>query len=199
VLGHPLGDGAVLAPLEPWHAEQFAAAVAHASEHLAPCLPWAQTVIDVDSARQLLQRLADAHASDVRHSYAIWVDSAIVGGALFPMFDTRNGICELGVWLAPQVQGRGLITRAARYLVDWAIRVRGMSRVEWHAEPRNWRSQAVARRLGMTYEGVRRSSRVVAGVRQDMTVWSVLADEWPPVPSTADAARSRPAALLDAG
>ena len=38
---------------------------------------------------------------------------------------------------------------------------------------------AVARRLGLTFEGVDSSWHVVNGVRQDVEVWSVLAEEWP--------------------
>jgi RimJ/RimL family protein N-acetyltransferase len=176
---YALDDDIGLGPLEPWHAEQFAAAVEHARDHLAPWIPFAHTVTDVDTARDLLQRLADSHASDSRHMYGIWQGDKLVGGALFPAFDTKKGICEIGVWLLPEYQGRGLITRAARYLIDWAIRVRGMSRVAWHTDPRNARSQAVARRLGLTFEGVCRSCHVVNGERQDMQVWSVLVDEWP--------------------
>lgn len=175
---YPLADRAGLGPLEPWQAEEFAEAVAHAREHLAPWIPFAHTVVDVDSARDLLQRMADAHAGDTRHFYGIWLDGRLVGGALFPVFDTRNGNCEIGVWLVPEVQGRGLVTTAVRYLIDWAIRVRGMSRVVWQNDPRNLRSQAVARRIGLTYEGICRSSHVVNGVRQDVEVWSVLAEEW---------------------
>jgi RimJ/RimL family protein N-acetyltransferase/SAM-dependent methyltransferase len=164
--------------LEPWHAEQFAAAVAGARDHLAPWIPFAHTVTDVATARDLLQRMANSHANDSRHMYGIWQDGTLVGGALFPVFDTANGMCEIGVWLVPEAQGRGLITRASRYLIDWAIAERGMQRVSWHTDPRNERSRAVARRLGMTFEGVRRSSHVVAGARQDGEVWSILASEW---------------------
>jgi RimJ/RimL family protein N-acetyltransferase/SAM-dependent methyltransferase len=184
---HPLGDGAVLAQLEPWHAEQFAAAVDKAREHLAPWIPFAHTVTDVDTARDYLRRLANDHASDTRHGYAIWDNGTMIGGVLFPRFDVERGTCEIGVWLVPDAQGRGLITRAARELVDWAIRERGMVRVAWHAAPGNERSKAVARRLGMTFEGVARSGYRLAGVQQDEEVWSVLAPEW----------RSEPAAFFD--
>jgi len=175
---YQLGDGAALAPLEPWHAEQFAAAVDKAREHLAPWIPFAHTVTDVDTAREFLQRLANDHANDTRHAYAIWQDEQIVGGVLFPRFDATSGVCEIGVWLVPQAQGRGLVTRAARELVDWAIRDRGMVRVGWHVEPGNERSKAVARRLGMTFEGVRRLAYTIAGTHQDEEIWSVLASEW---------------------
>lgn len=175
---YSLGDGAGLGPLEPWHAHEFATAVDRAREHLAPWIPFAHTVTDVEAARAFLQRFADAHAADTRHIFGIWVDDQLVGGALFAVFDTRNGMCELGVWLVPEVQGRGLITKASRYLIDWAIVTRGMSRVAWHNDPRNLRSRAVALRLGLTLEGIRRSSHVVNGDRQDAEVWSVLAHEW---------------------
>jgi len=192
VIAHPLSGGAVLGHLEPWQAEEFAAAVDHAREHLAPWIPFAHSVTDVDSARDFLQRLADDHARDSRHFYGIWLDGRLVGGAAFPVFDTKSGMCEIGVWLVPEVQGRGLITEAARYLADWAIRVRGMSRVGWHTSAGNDRSQAVARRLGMTFEGIMRSAYVVAGTRQDVEIWSVLADEWPtPVPEVPAAVRTK--------
>jgi RimJ/RimL family protein N-acetyltransferase len=180
---YSLGGGAGLGYLEPWHAEEFAAAVDQAREHLAPWIPFAHTISDVDAARAFLQRFADDHAADTRHIYGVWLEDRLVGGALFPVFDTRNGMCEIGVWLAPEVQGRGLITKAAGYLIDWAIRVRGMSRVAWHTDPRNQRSRAVAQRLGLTFEGIRRSSHLVNGERQDAEVWSMLADEWQKDPS----------------
>ena len=178
MFSYPLGDGAVLALLEPWHADQFAATVDHAREHLAPWIPFAHRVTDVDSAREFLQGMADAHAADSRHWYGIWLDDKLVGGVGFPVFDVANGMCEIGVWLVPEVQGRGLIARSTRRAVDWAFRERGMARVGWHTDPRNERSRAAAKRLGMTFEGVRRSSFVIAGERQDVEVWSVLADEW---------------------
>jgi RimJ/RimL family protein N-acetyltransferase len=178
VFSYPLTDGARLAPLEPWHAEPFAASLAASHAHLAPWIPFAHTVTDVDSARGFLQRAADGHAQDTRHLVGIWRDRELLGGAMFHTFDIRTGNCELGVWLAPEAQGRGLITRTARHVIDWAFRERGMGRVGWHNDPRNARSRAVAERLGLVFEGVRRASHVVAGERQDEELWSVLADEW---------------------
>jgi ribosomal-protein-serine acetyltransferase len=184
---YPLGGAAGLGPLEPWHAEEFADSVARTREHLAPWIPFAHTVTDVESARAFLQRFADAHAADTRHVFGIWRDGRLIGGVMFPTFDARTGNCEIGVWLSPEAQGRGLITTAVRQLIDWAFHTRGMSRVEWNTDPRNARSRAVAQRLGMTFEGVRRSRHPVAGVRQDSETWSILADEWNPAPTPTSA------------
>jgi len=178
MLVYSLSDDAGLGPLEPWHAAEFAAVVDNAREHLAPWIPFAHTVNDINSARAFLQRFADSHAMDSRHCYGIWLGDRLVGGVLFPRFDALDGVCEVGVWLTPEAQGLGLVTRAARALIDWAILDRGMSRVEWRTDPRNARSKAVAGRLGMTFEGVLRSSFVVRGERRDTEMWSLLADEW---------------------
>lgn len=173
-----LGDDAWLAPLEPWQAANFAEHVAAAREHLAPWIPFATRVVDEPTARELLQRFADLQARDAGRIYGIWRDGVLVGGTLFKIFDVGSGACEIGVWLAPQAQGRGLVTAAVRAMIDWAVRVRGLHRVEWRTDPRNERSRAVARRLGMKAEGVARSSFVVDGIHHDTEIWALLADEW---------------------
>ena len=175
MLGFGLGDRAELRALEPWQAAEFAAHVDRARAHLAPWLPWASVVVDEDSARAFLQRYADEQARGGGRTYGIWLDNVLVGGALFRVFDVHSGSCEIGVWLDPEAQGRGLVTRACRGLIDWAIDVRGMARVEWRCVPHNARSVAAAKRLGMRRDGVLREAFPMAGVRYDVEVWSVLA------------------------
>jgi ribosomal-protein-serine acetyltransferase len=176
---HPLGDGAELGYLEPWHAEEFHAAVDHNRDHLLAEIPAAHIIHTVEDARQYLQRWADARAADTRHLYGVWLVGKLVGCLQLFDFDTGLGRCELGVWMAPEAQGRGLVTTACRILIDWAVRERGITRVQWTNNPTNTSSSAVARRLGMTREGLLRSAWQVGGVRHDGEVWSVLAGEWP--------------------
>ncbi|MEV4494454.1 GNAT family protein [Micromonospora arborensis] len=102
----------------------------------------------------------------------------MVGGTLFRVLTAASGVCEIGVWLTPDVQGQGLVTRAVEAMIDWAVRERGMSRVEWLTVPANERSQAVARRLGMRRDGVLRQAFPLGDERHDVEVWSLLAAEW---------------------
>jgi RimJ/RimL family protein N-acetyltransferase len=177
MLALPLGEGAELRALEPWLVKEFAAHVDRFRPHLAPWLPWVDRVVDEASARAFLQRYADGQAADGRRIYGIWLDGQLVGGTLFRVFEPEIGVCEIGVWLAPEARGRGLVTTAVRHMIDWAVRTRGMRRIEWHAVTTNERSIAAARRLGMTHEGTLRSAFPHQGVRHDIEVWSLLADE----------------------
>lgn len=178
MLHRVIDDGAVLRALEPWRAAEFAALTERIREHLRPWLPWATTVVDEDSARELLQGYADATARDGKRIFGLWVDGELVGGVLARVFDLEASVCEVGVWIAPECEGKGLINRAVTALIDWAILERGIARVEWWAVPANTRSLAAAGRLGFAREGRLRQIFPVNGVRHDAEVWSVLADEW---------------------
>ncbi|MER5630929.1 GNAT family N-acetyltransferase [Streptomyces nitrosporeus] len=172
-------DGACLCPLEPWQAEEFLAHMDRARGLVDPWVPLAAAVPDLGSARALLQRYADKQAADTGRIYGIRLDGTLVGGVMFRIFDRASGTCEIGCWLEPAGQGRGLVDRASRKLIDWAFDVRGMHRVEWIASAANTRSTAVAERLGMTREGVLRQAYLHHGVRHDEEIWAVLASEWP--------------------
>ncbi|MEU0136113.1 GNAT family protein [Streptomyces sp. NPDC006296] len=171
-------DGAELRPLEPWQAEEFLTHMDRARALVDPWIPFASAATDLASARTLLQRYADQQAADSGRLYGIWLDGTLVGGVLFRTFEAKNGTCEIGCWLEAAAEGRGLVTRAARILIDWAVDVRGMHRVEWVASSANRRSLAVAERLGMTREGVLREAYPYRGKRHDEEIWAVLAPEW---------------------
>lgn len=74
---------------------------------------------------------------------------------------------ELGYWLAESAEGSGYALEATRALLGVAASLPGLSHVEARVDPRNVRSAAVARRLGLEY------ARTEAG----LDVWErLLAD-----------------------
>jgi ribosomal-protein-serine acetyltransferase len=147
-----LTEDAQLRPLQPWQADEFLAHIDRARAGVDPWIPWASRSADLKSARATLQDYADKQARDAAYLYGIWLSGALVGGIMFVSFDAASGGCEIGCWLEPGAEGRGLVTLAARCLVDWAFGVRGMQRIEWHTSPANKRSSNVARRLGMSLD-----------------------------------------------
>lgn len=179
MLSYPLTENAEIRALEPWNAEEFAQFIAEHREHLSRWLPWAAALTDTEGTQKWLQRYADDQAKDGGRIYGIWQDGKMVGGTLFRVFDARFKTCEIGVWLAPQAQGHGLITKAAQRMIGWAVRERGLNRVEWRVAVGNDRSIAGAKRLGMTLDGVLREAFPYNGTNYDIQVWSLLAKERP--------------------
>jgi RimJ/RimL family protein N-acetyltransferase len=177
-----LTPDATLSPLEPWQAEEFAAHMNRAREHIRPWVGPSFVTTDVDGARATLQRYADATARDGNRIFGIWLNGAagptLVGGVMFVEFSAAAGTCEIGCWLEPSAEGHGLITAACRMLLTYAFDERNLHRAEWRCRADNARSSAVAARLGMTLEGVLREAWKVGDTFHDKQVWAVLTQEW---------------------
>jgi ribosomal-protein-serine acetyltransferase len=172
-------DGAELRPLEPWQAEEFLTHMDRGREFIGQHIGLPDAVTDLESSRSFLRSYADKAAADTGRIYGIWTaDGTLVGGVLFRTMDIAHGTAEAGCWLEPSAAGKGLVTRAARVIIDWAVEERGIHRVEWVVSAENAPSISVARRLGMTKDGVLRESYPYRGRRRDREVWSVLAPEW---------------------
>ena len=174
----PLTDDAELRPLEVWQAEEFFAHIERAREQVNRWIGFAAASPDLAGARATLQRYADKQAADTGRIFGIWDRGVLVGGCMYPNFDAERGTCEIGVWTEPAGQGHGLVSAAVRHLLDYALIERGMERAEWHCDPENERSWAVAKRVGMSAEGIMRSAYVAHGKRHDSQIWAILRDEW---------------------
>src|ERR1700712_3590622 len=91
---------ATLRPLEPWQADEFAAHMDRAREHIRPWVGPSFVTTDLDGARATLQRYADATARDGNRIFGIWLDGTdaptLVGGVMFVEFSAASGTCEIG-------------------------------------------------------------------------------------------------------
>ncbi|MEU4130037.1 GNAT family N-acetyltransferase [Streptomyces wuyuanensis] len=171
-------DGAELGPLEPWQAGEFLAHIDRGRDYIGRFNGLPDVVTDLESSRAFLRAYAEKTAADAGRICGIRREGELVGAVILRTMDVAQGTAEAGCWLEPSAVGRGLVTRAVRVLIDWAVAERGIHRVEWWVRSDNEPSIAVARRLGMTKDGVLRESYPYRGKRHDMEVWSVLAPEW---------------------
>jgi ribosomal-protein-serine acetyltransferase len=80
------------------------------------------------------------------------------------------------------------MTRAVAALIEHAVSVLELNRIEIRAAVGNARSHAVPQRLGFREEGTLRQAERVGGVYLDVVVFSLLASEW-----RAEALSRRPA------
>ncbi|MFE3542556.1 GNAT family N-acetyltransferase [Nocardia sp. NPDC059177] len=90
---------------------------------------------------------------------------------------------EIGFWLAPEIRGRGLMSRVIRLVCEFGFAPEGLglARITWRAVVGNYPSAAAVRRNGFHYEGLARSGGVQRGVRVDEWMGARLATD-PPGP-----------------
>lgn len=144
--------------------------------------PWESTppggVQSVPSFRRL-RRTYDRAAAEARLvPFVIDVDGALVGQ--MHLFDVQWGSrCSgsAGYWLDQRATGRGIATWALAMVLDYGLTEVGLHRIEVNIRPENTASLAVAQRLGLPEEGLRRSLMHVDGQWRDHRCFAVVRED----------------------
>lgn len=96
----------------------------------------------------------------------------------FHFSDFDNHRTELGYWLLPEYQHRGIITESVRKLCLWAVQEKEIKRIQIRCAVGNAASNAVPVRLGFIHEGTERCGELLAsGEYTDIHIYSILKEE----------------------
>ncbi len=92
--------------------------------------------------------------------------------------DQINKKTEIGYWLSEKCQHKGIVTKSCRTLIKYAFEDLDIYRMQLNAAVGNEKSQAVAKRLGFTKEGIMRAAELHKRGFLDIVVFSQLKPEW---------------------
>jgi len=110
--------------------------------------------------------------------YTVWYRGELAGLAGYKDIDSVNHKAEIGYWLAERLQGRGIITRSIRKMIDFAFRNMNMNRIQIKVAVENKKSSAIPTRLGLICEGIERNGEYHTDRYFDLEIYSVLKKEW---------------------
>jgi RimJ/RimL family protein N-acetyltransferase len=172
----PLTDGEIL--LRPWSLSDVPAVTAACQDPEIPrwtVVPHnytklhardflSGTSVDLANGRELALAIVDG-------------DDQLLGALGVSNFDWADLKAEIGYWMAPEARRCGIGARATRMLAVWALTHLGLERLELLAHPQNEASQRLAARAGFTREGTLRRYRRRHGVREDLVMFSLLAED----------------------
>lgn len=175
----PVADDVSLHLLEETDAPALHALIEANRDHLARWLPWASGQTFDDTLEFIRGTRTQVSANDGFQA-AIVRDDCIVGvvGCAAGV-DWGNRSTLIGYWLDERCQGRGTMTMAVRTLVDHALTVWQLNRIEIRVATDNHRSRAIPERLGFREEGTLREAQLVGDRYLDNVVYSMLAADWP--------------------
>lgn len=136
-----------------------------------------------DRVARMAERLAPSEPDDVL-ALAVVHDGVLVGDLMLRLrtrTDDRSppSVAEVGWAFAPAYAGRGFATEAARALTALAFEHYPLHRLYANLDPRNERSAALCKRLGMTLEAhLRQDWPEADGTWSDSAVYGLLREEW---------------------
>jgi ribosomal-protein-serine acetyltransferase len=189
MLAHVVDEELQLVLLEPHHAADFFAVVDANREHLRPWMIWIDSTKSVQDSLAFIHKNLEDIAAEHDMALALRYRGKFVGmiGAHNKKHNTKS--CEIGYWLAQDIQGRGVMTRAVKAFIHLLCNEYGFQRLTIRCAPNNTRSCAIAERLGFTREGTLRHVALIPGdtpddpaTLTDLVIYSLLTDEYQRLP-----------------
>ena len=147
-------------------------------DYLREWLPWIDYTKSVEDERAFISNTRTQYENNQSFTYAIWYQQQIAGIAGYNEIDWANRKTEIGYWLAAQQQGKGIMTRACRALIEYAFDDLKLHKVEIRCATMNIRSCAIPQRLGFTQEGIMRQVEWLYDHFVDHKLYGLLESEW---------------------
>lgn len=173
-----VSDRIRLSLIDPKYSEALYAVIDGNRAHLRPWLGWVDRTNSVGDLNDFVASAGRRWAETGDVVAVIFFDSAPAGCIGLEGIDLTNCSGEIGYWLGKEFEGLGLITQAARTMLDYAFGEANLNRVQLRVSPQNERSKAVASRLGFVYEGTLRKVARMYDHFEDLQYYSIIKDEW---------------------
>lgn len=136
-----------------------------------------QTQTSADTLR-FIQKSQKAFETKTGFQAKILVRGQMAGMIGLHFIDWVNAKTSIGYWLGAEFEGRGIMVRSCRALIDCLFKELHLNRVEIRMAPANKKSQAIAKKLGFIEEGTLRQYERLYTQFADHVSYSMLAKDW---------------------
>lgn len=171
-------DVVTLHLLDYQHAETLYQLVKANRLHLREWLPWVDHMRTVEDFRKYINNSKQRYAGHTEIGYVILANNDMVGRIGLYNIDVFNKSASIGYWLSKEWEGKGIITRSCKAVIDEGFKRLKLNRIEIRAALQNYKSQAIPQRLGFKQEGIIRQGEFVNNQFVDLYVYSMLREEW---------------------
>jgi len=142
-----IDDSLTLRALNPDQADELFSVTEASRDYLGQWLPWAYETNEVQDSADFIAKTNQKRRDSSELGYGILLDNKIVGHiSLMHLADEKEP--EIGYWVSEDFAGRGVTTKAAEALTNFAINVLGLDKIIIKADPKNIGSNRVAEKLG---------------------------------------------------
>ncbi|PTY78968.1 alanine acetyltransferase [Heyndrickxia sporothermodurans] len=146
--------------------------------YLREWLPWLDSTTMIEDTKNFISSCLKGYSENKSLTTVILYDGEIVGTAGFNQLNWSNKTGQIGYWLSEDFQGKGIMTRVAKALTDYAFKELKLNKVEIKAAAENNKSRAIPERLGFMNEGCIRHAEWLYDHFVDHIVYGMLAHEW---------------------
>ncbi|MGZ4034216.1 MAG: GNAT family N-acetyltransferase [Bacteroidia bacterium] len=140
-------------------------------------LPWVDNA-DLDFIKNFVQESKKHHLANTDLAYVIIFNDKIIGRIGIYSIDNKNKTGSVGYWIDENFEGKGIITRSCKAIINKAFQVLHLNRIEIKCGTENYKSQGIPERLNFKKEGIIRQGEILNNKFIDLYLYSMLRSDW---------------------
>jgi len=161
----------------PQYADELYKLVDKNRDFLKQWLPWVETATKPSDTKKFIEtQLSRFQRGEALH-VTIFHGDKISGVLGYDRIDQENGIGHMGYWLAQEYNGKGIMTKSVKNLIELGFKYYSLNRIEIRCAVNNLKSRAIPERLGFQQEGTIRRALKVYGAYVDHVIYGLLKEE----------------------
>jgi ribosomal-protein-serine acetyltransferase len=145
---------------------------------LGKWLSFPEKTKSVKDSQVFIEKSLDRFAKSNGFWAGIWYGGELAGAIGYLYVDSTSRKTEIGYWLGRRFEGKGLVTRSCKTFIRHAFDELDLNKVEINMAGKNFKSRAVAERLGFKYEGTIRDYEFLNGEYHDRLIYGMLQEGW---------------------
>lgn len=129
--------------------------------------------------KRLLRKWCRGYRKDNTYSWAIEYEGKLIGNISVVNIKEKHESMEIGYCMGFDYWNKGIMTEAAKAVIDYLFTEVGVNRVEIRHAVKNPGSGRVAQKCGLTLEGIKKESyKSSGGEFLDIAEYGILRKEW---------------------
>lgn len=160
------------------HAEELFWLVQRNRSYLREWLPWVDEVISPIHFQHIIPIWLRRYANNEGLNAGIRYNGILIGSISINNIDWSNRCSTIGYYLDQHANGKGIMTRSVNALIKYMFFHLKLNRIEIRCGEKNYKSQAIPKRLGFQIEGTMRQGEYLYGRFHDLIVYSLLFEDW---------------------
>lgn len=158
----------------PQYAEELFELTHKNRDFLKQWLPWLNNVQAISDTKEFIKsQLLRFQKAEALH-ITIFYQDRIAGVVGYNQIDRINNIGHIGYWLGQEYNGKGIMTKSVRELIEIGHSYYSLHRFDIRCAVKNSRSRAIPERLGFKNEGIIRQAEKVYDNYFDHVVYGLL-------------------------
>jgi ribosomal-protein-serine acetyltransferase len=142
--------------------------------HLRPWLPFVDRMQTVEFADSFVKGTIQRNNEGNEYAFVIIENENVIGRIGVYKIDNQNKIGEIGYWIIEGLQGKGIVTKSCKAIIDFCFSDLQLNRIEIKCGTENFKSKIIPEKLNFTKEGVIRQGELLYDTFIDLNLYSLL-------------------------